>query len=80
MIDSHCHLNFDCFDEDRAQVLERATRAGVTTIINPAVDLKSCEEAIALARRWPQVYAAVGVHPNSCGDFGAESLSSRCAP
>ena len=76
MIDSHCHLNFDCFDEDRAQVLERATRAGITAIVNPAVDLNSSEEAIALARRWPQVYAAVGVHPNSCGDFGPESLSA----
>ena len=74
MIDSHCHLNFDRFDEDRAQVLDRATRAGVTAIINPAVDLNSCEEALALARRWPQVYAAVGVHPNSCGDFGPEFL------
>ena len=76
MIDSHCHLNFNSFDEDRAQVLERATGAGVYAIINPAVDLNSCEEVLALARRWPQVYAAVGVHPNSCGDFGPESLSA----
>ena len=79
MIDSHCHLNFDSFDEDRAQVLERATGAGVSAIINPAVDLNSCEEVLTLARLWPQVYAAVGIHPNSCGDFGRESLRALCA-
>ena len=74
MIDSHCHLNFDRFDKDREQALERASIAGVTAIINPAVDVNSCEEALALSQHWPQVYAAVGVHPNSCGDFGPESL------
>lgn len=74
MIDSHCHLNFDSFSDDRTQVLERALDAGVEAIINPAVDLNSCAEALELARRWPQMYAAVGVHPNSCNDFGPETL------
>ncbi len=76
MIDSHCHLNFDSFADDRSLVLERALDAGVEAIINPAVDLESCEEALDLARRWPQMFAAVGVHPNSCSDFGPETLRS----
>jgi len=79
MIDSHCHLDFRHFDEDREAVLARASRAGVTAIIVPAVDLRSCETALALARRRPQVYAAVGVHPNSCAEFGPETLPALSA-
>ena len=74
MIDSHCHLDFDHFSVDREAAMERAQAAGVTAIINPAVDLRSCEAALALNRRWPQVHVAVGVHPNSCRDFNDQSL------
>ena len=74
MIDSHCHLNFDRFADDRARVLQRAARAGVHAFIVPAVDLASCDEVLALARRHPNIHAAVGVHPNSCAHFGPESL------
>ena len=74
MIDSHCHLNFDRFADDRAKVLQRAARAGVHAFIVPAVDLASCDEVLALARRHPNIHAAVGVHPNSCAHFGPESL------
>ena len=69
MIDTHCHLDFNSFAEDREQVLERARLAGVRSIINPAVDLESCEAALTIHRRWPQVQVAVGIHPNSCQDF-----------
>ncbi len=69
MIDTHCHLDFDSFNEDREQVFERARLAGVKSIIIPAVDLKSCEAALSMHLRWPQVNVAVGIHPNSCQDF-----------
>ena len=69
MIDTHCHLDFESFAEDREQVLERALQAGVTSIINPAVDLESCQAALALHERWPQVHVAIGIHPNSCQGF-----------
>ena len=74
MIDSHCHLNFDSFAEDLDDVLERARQAGVCAFINPAVDLASCRDILALHRRRPQIHAAVGVHPNSCADFDGKSL------
>lgn len=64
LIDSHCHLDFSQFDEDRAEVLARARAAGVRVIINPGVDLASSRRAIALAEKEPDVYAAVGVHPH----------------
>lgn len=76
MIDTHCHLDFDSFAEDRERVLERALQAGVTSIINPAVDLESCEVALSLHQRWPQVHVAVGIHPNSCQGFDDSYVES----
>lgn len=73
-IDTHCHLNFHQFDEDRDAVVQRALEAGVAVIVNPAVDLATSRQAIELAERYPGVYAQVGVHPNDSADFGAGVL------
>lgn len=75
LIDTHCHLDQPQFDPDRDGVLERAAEAGVTTIINPAIDLTSCRKVLDLASAYPQIYAAVGVHPNDCADFGAGTIA-----
>ena len=64
LADTHCHLDFETFDGDREQVLERAARAGIETILNPGIDLASSRSAVGLARTFPAVHAAVGVHPN----------------
>ena len=66
MIDTHAHLNFSPFKEDPEPYIERAVEAGLQAIIVPGIDLKSSEEAIKLAERFPMVYAAVGVHPHDC--------------
>ena len=74
-IDTHCHLNFHQFDDDRDAVVQRAWEAGVAVIINPAVDLATSRQAIELAERYPGVYAQVGVHPNDTADFGPETVA-----
>ena len=74
LIDTHCHLNFQRYDHDRADVLRRAASAGVQRIIVPAIDLPSCREAIALAGREDGIYASVGIHPNSSADFSEYML------
>jgi TatD DNase family protein len=56
-------------------VIERAAAAGVGAIFNPAIDLDSCRRVLALAEQYPNVYAAVGVHPNDCADFDDEAVS-----
>lgn len=74
LVDTHCHLDFHQFDADRDDVVRRAAEAGVAVIVNPATDLASSHRAIALAERYPGVYAQVGVHPNDSADFDAATL------
>lgn len=74
LVDTHCHLNFHTYDEDREEVLCRAREAGVDRIIMPAIDLESCRQAQALADCHAGLYFSVGIHPNSCGGFSPSML------
>ncbi len=49
--DTHAHLDFNAFDADRDQVIERAKKAGIGFIINIGIDLKAAENSILLARQ-----------------------------
>lgn len=64
LIDTHAHLDFPDFQNDIADVVARAEAAGVTRIISIGTDVDSSRAAVALAERFPSVYAVVGVHPN----------------
>lgn len=74
LIDSHCHLDLEHFDPDRQATLERARAAGITAIVNPGIDLAHSRAAIALSEAHADVFAAVGVHPNSSAGFSAAEI------
>ncbi len=65
MIDSHAHLYFDRFDDDRDDVIRRAREAGVEGVINIGIDVPTSRAAIDLARRHDGFWATVGLHPTS---------------
>ncbi len=69
LIDTHCHLNFSSFKDDLEDVLKRARAVGVARIVVPAIDLPSSREVIELSQQFPEVYAAIGIHPNDAGEF-----------
>ena len=69
LFDTHAHYDSRKFDADRDEVLSALPGQGVALVVNPGCDLDSSRKAIALAERYPFVYAAVGVHPEDCGDW-----------
>lgn len=74
LVDTHCHLDFPHFDADREAVIARAQEAGVGRILVPGTNLETSRRAVRLAGAHPEVFAAVGVHPNSAAGFGSEEL------
>jgi TatD DNase family protein len=64
LVDTHAHLTDPAFAPDLPAVLERAWAAGVERIVCVGYDLESSRAAVALAARYPNLVAAVGVHPN----------------
>ena len=70
LIDSHCHLDMDDYADDLAAVLARAEAASVAQIITIGTNLVSSRLALALARKYSMLKAAVGVHPHDTADAG----------
>jgi len=69
LIDTHCHLDFPAFDADRALVIQRAREEGIAYFIDIGSTLDSSVSACALAQKYPEVYASVGVHPHDADSF-----------
>lgn len=75
LTDTHCHLDFDRFDEDRDQIIKRAVRAGIEHILIPGIDVHSSMAAVGLADQHAMIFAAVGVHPNSGTTWTSSTLA-----
>ncbi len=73
MIDSHTHL--DLCDGAEATLVADAVAAGVTRMLTVGIDGGSCRAALAAAESFPQVYAAVGRHPNAAAGFDDADLA-----
>ena len=81
LVDSHVHLQFPQFEEDRQDVIDRAAEAGVSHVVIIGTDLSSSREAVELAKRHG-FYATVGFHPHfadSCTDEGLKQLERLTA-
>ena len=74
LTDTHCHLYWHKFDEDREAVIQRAIEAGVAKMLVPGTTLETSQQAIELAEKYEQVYAAVGVHPTDAETFSENIL------
>ena len=79
IFDTHAHYDADRFDSDRDALLSAMPGAGVGLVLDPGCDLPSSHAAAELAERYPHVYAAVGIHPENCGDFRPEDLDAIAA-
>src|SRR3954466_3770162 len=73
MIDSHTHL--DLCEPSNAELVAAAQQVGVKRILTVGIDGSSCRAALAAAEDFPQVFAAVGRHPNSARGFDDADLA-----
>ena len=69
LFDTHAHYDDDWFDEDRDALLSSMPERGVGLIVNPGITVETSRQAIAMAEKYPHMYAAVGIHPENCHDF-----------
>ncbi len=69
IVDTHAHLTFPGLREEEEAVLARAREAGVGAIITVGVDPEDSRRAVELARRRPEVWATVGVHPHDTAEL-----------
>lgn len=67
IFDSHAHYDDRAFDGDRETVLSALPEAGVCGVINCGVDILSSQKALALAKQYPFLWAAVGIHGQEAG-------------
>jgi len=64
LVDSHCHINFPELAGNLEGILSRMAQAGVHQALCVSVSLETFPEVLALAERFPNIYASVGVHPD----------------
>jgi TatD DNase family protein len=74
MIETHAHLDYPDFAPDLEGVISRAAEAGVTRIISIGTGIESSRRAVALAERFPNVHAVVGIHPTNVTEEGFDFL------
>lgn len=74
MIDTHCHLFFDELYNDLDNVIREAKEAGIKYLICPSTNLETAKKTLEIADAYPEVYAAIGVHPHDTSNFAENTL------
>ena len=74
IFDTHAHYDDEYFDEDRFELLDEMLASNVSGIINCGCTVESSKTSIAFAEKYPQIYAAVGIHPQNAAEESADAL------
>jgi len=69
LIDTHCHLNDKQLYGEMDEVIVRAHEAGVDKLVCIGYDLRSSRLAVEIAEKHPEVYAAIGIHPDDADSY-----------
>jgi TatD DNase family protein len=74
LIDTHAHLDLPEFEKDLPRVIQRATEAGVTTILTVGIEPASCIKTLEIAEAYPHIFAIIGIHPHHAAEVGKKEL------
>ena len=76
LFDTHAHMNDPAFDEDRNEMILSLKEKGTDFVMNVGCCLDSSKDCIALAEKYPFVYASVGSHPDSADEVNEEVIEA----
>jgi len=76
LFDTHAHMNDPAFDEDREAILLGLKDKGVALMMNVGCCLESSKDCVAMANKYPFVYASVGTHPDSADEVDETVLDA----
>ncbi|MGR6430804.1 TatD family hydrolase [Rhizobium sp. PAMB 3174] len=82
LIDTHCHLDFADFEEERDEIVKRAHQAGVKQMVTISTRVRKLDTLLAISERYPSVFCSVGTHPNNADeelDIQADDLVKLAA-
>ena len=65
IIDSHCHLDYEPLINNIDQVLLNAKKKNITNLLTIGTSLESSKKVLEIVSKYPNVYGAIGIHPNS---------------
>ena len=68
LVDSHCHLDFPDFADERDAIIARASEAGVGLMVSICTRVRKIDEIRALSEQYPNVFHSVGTHPHNAGE------------
>jgi TatD DNase family protein len=75
-VDSHCHLELEEYDDDRAAVVGRALDAGVSWMLTVGTEERYFPKVIEISEANPRVFGAIGIHPHNAADY-SDALEER---
>ena len=76
LIDSHCHLDFPDFDNDREKILQRCNTLNIIRLILPGISRPQWQQALNCSNRYSTLSAAIGLHPLFLDKHNKEDLSA----
>ena len=74
LFDTHAHLNDPAFDPDREELMASFASAGVGLVMNAGCSLESSRDIVAMADKYPRLYASVGSHPDAADEVNEEVI------
>lgn len=76
IFDSHAHYDDEAFDIDRQEIIEEIRKNNVIGVLNCGASFIGAQKSVELSRKYPFIYAAVGVHPEHAKEFTSNTLES----
>ncbi len=75
IFDTHTHYDDEQFEEDRDALLHSLAESGVGAIANMGASMRGAKDSVALAKKYPFAYAAVGIHPDHAKELNEEEFA-----